>query len=95
MNHSGKTPGFEPAEAAAGSLPAERSDMAKLKVGRPQVTPDKPAHTRGVRQGNSRGHYEKQPGHLPDGRSTAKRSTGVNPKSRDPILPEMPNLSPP
>jgi hypothetical protein len=34
------------------------------------------------------------PGHLPDGRSTAERSTGINPKAHDPILPAMPNLSP-
>jgi hypothetical protein len=48
-----------------------------------------------VREGNSTGNYEKQPGHLPDGRSTARRSTGVRPKPHDPILPGMPNLSPP
>lgn len=56
---------------------------------------DLPAHTRGVRQGNSTGNYEKQPGHLPDGTSTAKRSTGVRAKTKNPILPGMPNLSPP
>jgi len=46
-------------------------------------------------QGNSTGNYEKQAGHLPDGRSTAERSTGINPKSRNPIDPRMPNISPP
>jgi hypothetical protein len=65
-----------------------------LKLGRPDVSPDAPAHTTGVKQGNARGNYEKQPGHLPDGRSTAERSTGINPKSREPIDPRMPNLSP-
>ncbi|MCP2163500.1 hypothetical protein [Goodfellowiella coeruleoviolacea] len=69
--------------------------MSELSVGRPDVTPDKPAHTRGVPEGNSTGNYERQPGHLPDGRSTAARSTGINAKRRDPILPTMPNLSPP
>jgi hypothetical protein len=59
------------------------------------ATPDLPSHTAGVPQGNSSGNYEKQPGHLPDGRSTAARSTGINPSAHDPILPQMPNLSPP
>ncbi len=39
-----------------------------------------PAHTPGVKQGNAQGNYEKQAGHLPDGRSTAERSTGINPE---------------
>ena len=68
--------------------------MANLKVGKPDVSPDAPAHTPGVREGNSKGNYEKQPGHLPDGRSTAARSTGINPKLHEPIDPRMPNLSP-
>jgi hypothetical protein len=67
--------------------------MAKVKTG-PGPDLDKLGHTPGVKQGNSRGNYEKQPGHLPDGRSTAERSTGVNADARDPIDPSMPNLSP-
>ena len=55
---------------------------------------DAPAHTPGVRQGNSKGNYESQAGHLADGRSTAERSTGINAKKREPIDPRMPNLSP-
>ena len=66
-----------------------------IKVGKPDVTPDKPSHTPGIETGNKTGNYEKQPGHLPDGRSTARRSTGIRPKPHDPILPGMPNLSPP
>jgi hypothetical protein len=65
-----------------------------IKVGKSDVSHDKPAHVKGIPQGNSSGNYEKMPGHLPDGRSTAKRSTGVNPKAHEPILPAMPNLSP-
>lgn len=65
-----------------------------ITVGRAHVRPDKPSHTRGVAQGNATGNYEKAPGHLPDGRSTARRSTGINAKARNPILPSMPNLSP-
>ncbi|MGN6380653.1 MAG: hypothetical protein ACTHNU_17010 [Gaiellales bacterium] len=67
----------------------------KPKTGKPQVSPDATAHTAGVREGNARGNYESMPGHLPDGTSTAERSTGVNPKHHEPIDPRMPNLSPP
>ena len=66
-----------------------------LEVGKPHVTPDKPSHTTGVKEGNTPGHYEKSPGHLPDGRSTARRSTGVLPGKHGPIDPRMPNISPP
>jgi hypothetical protein len=68
--------------------------MAKIRLGKRQAKTDKPAHTPGTKQGNSTGNYEKQAGHLPDGRSTAARSTGINAGKRDPIDPRMPNLSP-
>lgn len=68
--------------------------MAEIRTGRPHARPDTPAHTSGVGEGNALGNYEKQPGHLPDGRSTAARSTGINPGAHDPIDPRMPNLSP-
>jgi hypothetical protein len=55
---------------------------------------DLTAHTRGTKQGNAKGNYERQAGHLPDGRSTAERSTSINAKAREPIDPRMPNLSP-
>jgi hypothetical protein len=67
---------------------------ANLTVGRPDVTPSATAHVPRVKQGNEPGNYAGQPGHLPDGRSTARRSTGVNAKNREPIHPDMPNLSP-
>jgi hypothetical protein len=66
-----------------------------LKVGKPDVSPDLPSHTPGVNQGNAKGNYEAQDGHLPDGRSTAARSTGLDPDAHGPIDPRMPNLSPP
>jgi hypothetical protein len=66
-----------------------------IRVGKPDVKQDKPAHVAGIRQGNSSGNYDKSKGHLPDGRSTAARSTGIRPKAHEPILPGMPNLSPP
>jgi hypothetical protein len=68
--------------------------MAKLRVGKHDVKPDAAAHKAGVKMGNSTGNYESQAGHFPDGRSSAERSTGINPKAREPIDPRMPNLSP-
>jgi hypothetical protein len=68
--------------------------MADITVGKPKVRLDAPAHIPGVGQGNREGAYQRQPGHLPDDRSTARRSTGINPDARNPILPGMPNLSP-
>lgn len=59
------------------------------------VKPDLPAHIKGVKQGNTPGNYVRSGGHLPDGRSTSRRSTGIAPDLHNPILPEMPNLSPP
>lgn len=66
----------------------------EISVGRPDVSPSLPSHTKGVGEGNACGNYTKQRGHLPDGRSTAARSTGINPQSHEPIAPDMPNLSP-
>ena len=68
--------------------------MADIKTGKGAVKPDALAHQRGVKQGNSKGNYESQIGHRPDGRSTAERSTGINAKAENPIDPRMPNLSP-
>lgn len=65
-----------------------------IRTGKGDVSPDTPAHTPGIPKGGGAGAYAKQAGHLPDGRSTAARSTGVNPESHEPIDPRMPNLSP-
>ncbi len=72
-----------------------RAERGKIRVGRPQVDPDDPSHVPGIREGNQRGSYEIQPGHLGDGRSTARRSTGINADDRNAIDPESPNISPP
>jgi hypothetical protein len=69
-------------------------EIAGIRVGRARAKPTSPTHVPGTRRGNAPGHYEDSPGHLPDERSTARRSTAINPGQRDPILPEMPNLSP-
>jgi hypothetical protein len=55
---------------------------------------DLPTHVPGIKSGNSKGNYERQAGHLPDGRRTAEAATGVNAKAREPIDPRMPNLTP-
>jgi hypothetical protein len=68
--------------------------MSYMKVGTPDVSPDAPAHTPGIKAGNDLGAYDKSAGHKPDGRSTAVRSTGVNAEACEPIDPSMPNLSP-
>jgi hypothetical protein len=65
-----------------------------MKLGKRDTKADAPGHVKGVRQGNATGNYESQAGHYPDGRSGAERSTGINPKAREPIDPRMPNLSP-
>ena len=65
-----------------------------IKVGKPDVDTAKLGHTPGVKQGNAKGNYERNGGHLPDGRRTARASTGISSKHRDPIDPRMPNLSP-
>lgn len=72
--------------------------ISNVRVGKPDVKPDTPAHTRGVREGNERGSFERTPGLRKDkdfGRGTAQRSTGINPDARNPIHPDSPNLSPP
>ncbi len=74
--------------------------FANLRVGEAQTHPAKPSHVRGVREGNRRGNLDKEVGiraHADDPRyahGTAERSTGINPKRRNPIDPRMPNLSP-
>ncbi|HZU39477.1 MAG TPA: hypothetical protein VE992_00415 [Solirubrobacteraceae bacterium] len=60
-----------------------------------KVTPDLISHQKGVKQGNSPGHYEKNAGFLKDGRATSTRSTGIFPGEKDPIHPDMPNISAP
>ena len=74
-----------------------------IRVGKPDTTPDAPAHTPGVRQGNEPGGIENDPGFFetgergagrPSAKSTAQRSTGINPESREPIDPDSPSLSP-
>ncbi|MGD9483528.1 hypothetical protein WDH52_09725 [Streptomyces sp. TRM70308] len=65
-----------------------------ISVGKADVKPDTASHTRGVNSGNHLSEAKRQPGHTDDDRSTARRSTGINAALRQPIQPDMPNLSP-
>ncbi len=69
--------------------------IANVRVGKPDLRPDAPAHIAGVGQGNS--PHDDQPGiHKTElqATGTARRSTGINPEKRNPISADMPNLSP-
>ena len=68
--------------------------MADVRTGRPQADPTASAHMKGVKSGNSKGNYEREPGMLPDGRRTARASTGITSGKRDPVDERMPNLPP-
>lgn len=67
--------------------------MARIRVGKPDIRPDDPSHVDGVPQGNT-GPHDAQPGHHSDGTVDSRRSTGINPEKRDPIVAAMPNLPP-
>lgn len=68
--------------------------MAEIRTGKSDIDTQDLGHIKGINQGNSIGNYENQVGHLPDGRRTARASTGINPEAHEPIDPRMPNLSP-
>lgn len=87
--------GSAPGQGARGGPGRQEGEVGnKLRLGKPQVKTSKPSHVSGVREGNAKGHYKAQPGHLEDGTSTARRSTGINAEKRNPIDPSAPNLSP-
>jgi hypothetical protein len=65
--------------------------MAEIRVGKPDVAVDASSHVKGVEEGNT---PKKQAGFHSDGTVDARRSTGIQPKKHDPLLPEMPNLPP-
>lgn len=66
--------------------------MGRIRVGTPQVRQDAPSHIEGVPEGNA--PERTQPGHNADGTVDARRSTGINDRKRNPILPIMPNIPP-
>jgi hypothetical protein len=77
--------------------------MADIRVGKPDTKVDASAHTPGVSQGNEPGGTAADPGFIETGevgagrpsmKSTARKSTGINPENRNPIDPNSPNLPP-
>jgi hypothetical protein len=73
--------------------------IGNVVVGKPHVKPEAPAHTRGVREGNVRKRVIFERGIKHTGPLTAhpsaRRSTGINARARQPIDPRMPVLTPP
>jgi hypothetical protein len=70
------------------------SSENNMRVGKPQTHTSTPSHSPHTPEGNTPGRTEKQRGYDAPNESTAARSTGINPKDRNPIDPKMPNLSP-
>jgi hypothetical protein len=71
--------------------------VSNVIVGRADVKPQAPSHSRGVREGNQRGSLARERGLRPVGPialATPRRSTGVNASARKPIDPRMPVLTP-
>jgi hypothetical protein len=72
--------------------------IGNIVVGKPEVKPDTPSHTAGVREGNKRKVVIPEPGthhvHPLKAQASARRSTGINAKGRQPIDPRMPLLFP-
>jgi hypothetical protein len=77
--------------------------MGNIRVGKPDTKVDAAAHTPGVGQGNKPGGTASDPGLYETGetgagrpsmKSTARKSTGINPEKRNPIDSSSPNLPP-
>ena len=66
----------------------------QIRTGKADIDTQDLGHMKGIKQGNSTGNYEAQDGHKPDGKRSARASTGINPEAHEPIDPRMPNLSP-
>lgn len=62
-------------------------------MARQHTTPDAPAHTPGTHKGEEWTRNHKEPGRE-NGTATARSSTGINAKNREPIDPRMPHLPP-
>ncbi|MGH9512672.1 MAG: hypothetical protein ACRD2U_11120 [Terriglobales bacterium] len=57
------------------------------------TTPDSPSHTPGTHRGEDWCKHDTEPGRKGTGR-TSRDSTGINPDSRRPIDPRMPEMPP-
>lgn len=69
-----------------------------LRVGRAQGSPTRSAHVPGIPMGNEVDRYPRTAGMRRKANGelivSARRSTSVNPRRRNPIDPSSPNLSP-
>ncbi len=72
--------------------------IGNIRVGRRDVEPTAPSHTRGVFQGNYPHFGQRHKGVEREtedrAEGNARRSTGVRPKDHETIDPRMPKLSP-
>ncbi|MGA8108148.1 MAG: hypothetical protein WBD46_12890 [Acidobacteriaceae bacterium] len=62
-------------------------------MARQHTRPDAPSHTPGTHKGEEWVRSQKEPGRE-NGTATARSSTGINAKNREPIDPRMPHLPP-
>ena len=78
--------------------------MGDIRTGKPDTQPDKPAHTKGVNAGNEPGGVEADPGLYftgergagkPSVKATARAYTSIRAEDRNPIDPNMPNVTTP
>ena len=71
--------------------------IANIVVGKPDVKPSAPSHTRGVFQGNKPHPTQRHKGIEEENdraEGSARRSTGIRPKDHEVIDPRMPKISP-
>jgi hypothetical protein len=70
-------------------------ETSAIRVGKPDVATTAPAHSAGVPRGNEPSRGDSGIVLYPlFGVGSARRSTGINPRDRDPIKSHSPNLSP-
>jgi hypothetical protein len=68
-----------------------RTTSDAIIIGRHDVDPAAPSHVSGVHEGNWPGSQR----HTPVALAKRHRSTGINPKDREPIDPRSPKIGPP
>jgi hypothetical protein len=69
--------------------------IGNIVVGKPDVEPSRPSHSRGVREGNlGRALIRVKRAAALVAQAAARRSTGINARGHEPIDPRMPILTP-
>jgi hypothetical protein len=72
-------------------------EIANVRVGKPEVSPERPSHVPGVHEGNRPGLTWREGGikkRRLTAEASARRSTGINPELHEPIDPKSPRLTP-